>query len=224
MNGTGWFNQPLNGYSVNTPLALPQYDTPGAIETSVMLTVTSVTGSPSAASLAAEFQMLQPTTEGQQMENSNGGIWTPINAGFGGQPANLPDGDWPAVVADQTTVSTALTGVGTTVNTQQITVASGTPFAVGQIVRGSCIAAHASNRVTAIGSAGGAGTPGSSATLLFNAIASDTVGTATVYTNLKQLQRRITGIPTWRLVLIPTFTGGTSPAFTVSVSTVTRYP
>lgn len=220
---TAWSNLLLNGYSLTSNLQLPEMDTPGALDTTMVITVSDCTGSPSTAVLTAQFEALQPTSGGATTEANPGGMFTQITAAYGAQPACLPDGDWPATIADQTTVKTAITGVGTTAGSTAATVTAGQPFAVGQRMQGTSIAAGASNYITAIGSGGGSGQAGSSATLRFPAISTDSAGTATLYTNPVQVSRRITGVPYWRVILLPTFTGGSSPAFTITVLAVTRY-
>jgi hypothetical protein len=220
-----WPNLLRNGYSFAVAHPLPEMDTPGHIDTQVSITVEKVTGAPTTAQLQARFEVLQQTTGGAITGSYPGGLWTPLDADL--HPNLLPDGDWPATIADQTTTALAIDKVITTNASTAISIGSGgaqtAPFVVGQRLSGSAIAYGSSNRVLAIGSAGFAGTSGSSGTLEFPAISTDTLGIGVLSTNPVTVMRRIAFAPFWRVVLTPTFTGGSSPALVVSVSTLTRY-
>lgn len=218
-----WRNQLRNGVSVTAASQLPRMETERL--THVLLTVEAVTGGPSAASLKAYFEIQQPTSGGAITNASPGGMWTRLDADL--HPKALPDGDWPTQIADQTTVSVAIDKVVTSSGATTISIGSSptgptAPFVVGQRLGGSRIWMGVSNEIVAVGSAGAAGTSGSSGTLRFPAVNNDTAGTGTLYTNPVQVKRSIVGFPCWRVVLVPTFTGGTTPAFVVSVSTTTE--
>jgi hypothetical protein len=218
-----WRNQIRNGVSISTAVQLPRMATPN--RTDVLLTVSACTGAPTAASLRAYFEVLQPTSGGAMTDAYPGGMWTRVDADM--HPNSLPDGDWPTQIADQTTTSQAIDKMVISSGSTAISIGAGgsqpaAPFAVGQRLSGSHIWMGASNEIVTVGSGGAAGTLGSSATLRYPAINNDTNSVGVLYTNPVQVKRSIVGFPCWRLVLIPTFTGGTTPAFVVSVSTVTE--
>lgn len=217
-----WRNLIRNGASISSAHSGPRMPTERL--THVLLTVEQVTGAPTAARLRAQFEVLQPTSSGVITDAAPGGIWTPVDADL--HPASLPDGDWPTTIADQTTTQVAYDKLNTVSGSTAVTIgASATnpaPFVVGQRVQGTSIWLGTSNVVEAVGSAGAAGTAGSSATLRFPAIRSDSQGTGKLLTNPVQVKRSIVGFPCWRLILLPTFTGGTTPAFVITLSTVTE--
>ncbi|KQR97707.1 MAG: hypothetical protein J0I33_07835 [Microbacterium ginsengisoli] len=216
------FNLLANGRAISAPVRLRRMLT--SKPTDVFLSVTDCTGAPTAAALTAYFEVLQPTSDGAITNAYPGGMWTRLDADT--HPFALPEGDWDTMLADQTTTKLNIDKVVTASGSLAISIGSGGtlphPFVVGQRISGTGIAHGASNIIDAVGSAGADGTSGSSATLRFPGITGDSNGSGKLFTNPKQWKRRILGFPTWALVLLPKFTGGASPAFTVTVSAITE--
>lgn len=91
----------LNGQSRSASFDFPWCRADFARHVMYLVTVESLAGTPTQATIQLGFSLFQPTTGGGgNFEFRNpGGVWQPVT--MDDHAGLLPDGDWPAVVADE---------------------------------------------------------------------------------------------------------------------------